>query len=387
MAQYDRFPEAEQLMTGRDQFLLKSQDGFSLVMALWLMALLGIAGSMFAYQSIQQSRMTDAVIQRENAHSIARSGIELWMGQLRQDKIGGNSYDAFTENWGWGGNIMDGVSTGDTIYVPSGNNSYTDGDIGYFRIETIQDESGKHSVKNPLNSGSDTSLARQVLDGDTDPNGFPLRTLGKSEAENLLNPEDLPESDTKWISAGDLALFSGINKEYRNIGSIYREDGKINVNTAPFEALKGIKMRDFSDTDDDNCHYSCDYFLTPDLIITIMESRSGAGLSKPSDDADDTVAVKLHKQEKKSFINGGGSAFTSKTDVRDAIQDEAPGNIDDFQFDEFKKHIRLNSEGIFRVVVRGVSMDAENDPVNAVTLEAYVDRSQNPMRIISLREP
>lgn len=367
--------------------LFNEQDGFSLVMALWLMALLGIAGSMFAYQSIQQSRMTDAVIQRENAHSLARAGVELWMSRLNQDPT---THDAFTDSWGWGGQLKDGISTGDTVYVPSGSSDYQDGDIGYFRIERIEDESGKHNVKDPLNAGTNELLAARALDGDSDPDEAPgLRTLTQRQSENMADKSTIP-TDTGWISPGDMLYVSYLGEskfeEYKQIGSVYRTDGKINVNTAPYETLLGVQMRNFSDTDPSNCDDDpCVYFLDDEMAREIiMQTRSGASLSEPSN-AEEAAA--LYDQERTSYQNGSGDPFETRDEVVNAIQSASPEYIEDFQDTTFRSKIRVDSEGIFRVLVRGVSMDAKNDPVNAVTLEAFVDRSQDPMEIISLRTP
>jgi Tfp pilus assembly protein PilX len=374
-------------MNGKSCSLFNEQDGFSLVMALWLMALLGIAGSMFAYQSIQQSRMTDAVIQRENAHSLARAGVELWMSRLNQDPT---TYDAFTDNWGWGGQLKDGTNMGDTVYVPSGNKDFTEGDIGYFRIERIEDESGKHNVKDPLNAGTNELLAARALDGDSDPDEAPgLRTLSQRQSENMADKSTVP-TDTGWISPGDMMYVSYLGEskfeEYKHIGSIYRTDGTINVNTAPYETLLGVQMRSLSDTNPKNCEEDpCVYFLDDEIAREIiMQTRSGASLSEPSNSEE---AAALYDQERTSYRNGSGNPFETKDEVVNAIQSAGPEKIEDFQDTAFKDNIRIDSEGVFRVLVRGVSMDAKNDPVNAVTLEAYVDRSQDPMEIISLRAP
>lgn len=359
----------------REGTRVSDEAGFSLVMSLWLMALLGIVGGLFAYESLQRTRMTDALVRRENAHTMARAGVEIWMGQLRADTAPANDYDAQTENWGWGGQLKNGVTMGDTLYVPSGSPSYQTGDIGFVAIEKIQDETGKHNLDEPLGTTGDT--ATKIMDN------LPV--------DGLSNALDQP--DTFWVSPGDVVYMSGIGsanyQDSLKVVSPYRSGGKINVNTAHPDAMKGLIIRKRSDADTENCYEgSCDFFLgkggedgdeenLEQLITAIMERRSGASLSGPN------------YEEEREALKKGGDEFENLGEVCTTIENETAGKEgdQDFQCNTFKKYIRLDSEGVFRVVVRGGSVDASGEVLNQTTLEAYVDRSQDPMQLISLRSP
>lgn len=386
----DKVKTLDDLPHGEHNFV-HGESGFSLIMSLWLLALIGIISSMFAYQALQQIRMSDAMTRRGNAHVLARAGLELWMGQLRSDAITNNPYDSFSENWGWGGEWKQGVDMGDTVYVPSGQSSYQPGDRGFFKLMLVQDESGKHDLRDPLNTGSDTITAIQSLDGDSDPDEAPgLRTLNDRKASNLVTSSSGP-ADTQWISAADMIWVSWIGpatwREYRNIGSPYRNDGKINVNTAPYEALLGIQMRSKSDSDSTNCMDidRCAYFVRDQIARTLMESRSGvSSLDEPSNTGE---AEQLYHDEKQGYLSGSGTPFTTKQDACDAITTANPNYEMDFQCSEFKNHIRVDSEGVFRVKIEGGTVNSSGEKLNEIVIEAYVDRSTNPVEIIYLRQP
>lgn len=348
--------------------LASSEEGFSLVMSLWLMALMGIVGGLFAYESLQRTRMTDSIVRRENAYTMARARVDLWMGQLRADfkeeEGDSSAHDAQTENWGWGGELKSGVSMGDTLYLPSGSASYQEGDIGFVAIEEIQEETGKHNLNKPLGTSGDT--ATKIM-----------KKLPVSSLENALS-----KPDTFWVSPGDVVYVSGIGssgyEKSLNVVSPYRSGGKININTATPQAMEGIIIRNFGDTEaaGDGCYYnSCDYFFgdtSEDLITAIMEARSGGSSTE---------------EEKESLIAGGGDAFETTGEVCSIIENEGGEGEQDFQCETFKKYVRVHSEGVFRVLVRGGSIDSNGEVLNQTTLEAYVDRAQDPMQLISLRSP
>lgn len=175
-----------------------ASDGYALVTFLWLAAILAATVAMFSTIAIFRHEDSEAIRAREVSYQLARSGLSLWMGHVRTDVIvspspgedsdedgsdeddkvntpenqksgpwmllgqltrsklnsipdinddsknekNGDTVDAFTDPWGWDSTIVENISMGDTVYLPSRRQTYQTGDLGYFKIISIVDESG-----------------------------------------------------------------------------------------------------------------------------------------------------------------------------------------------------------------------------------------------------
>lgn len=170
-----------------------NQRGVALITFLLLIAFLSSVVSLYALISFFHFQNTASLEARERAYQTARGGIDLWIGHLRTDAIpirerplpseaddtttppepydtrtanpwtmlgqmsvgdldvpgasGKNGkdtvpFDAHTDSWGWGSQIVPGVNTGDTVYLPSLSGDYSDDDYAMFHLVKIRDESG-----------------------------------------------------------------------------------------------------------------------------------------------------------------------------------------------------------------------------------------------------
>lgn len=269
--------------------------------------------------------------------------------------------DHHHEVWGWGGEIISGVAMGDTVYLPSGDSSAQNGDIGLFVIEKIEDESGKHDLKTPPSVGA--------IDG----GNATLRTFSFPVSQYVFD-----RNEEEWITSGDMMAIDDVGKgkwiEARSLYSSYREGDEININTALFEALRGIQVNPAPE------------FLAQDDALAIIENRSPlTNITAPTNAEE---AQQLDRDEAKSYQNTGGVPFTRATQACDVID---PANYSyGFSCSIFANHVRTSSEGVFRAVVRGATIDGNGDVIGSSLFEIIVDRrpietGSGPMKVIYSR--
>lgn len=322
-----------------------SSDGIAFVTALWLLAILSVLITSFVITSIFLLRLTDASGKFETEASMARAGISAWMAQARADALEDDA-DDFTENWGWGGEIKSGVPMGDTVYLPSGSPAPESNDIGFFRIVEIEDESGKQNLKTPVSA--------KALDTNNNP---AARSLSSNQASEVLN-----RSDSEWLTTQDLRYIPYVSDvdTVKKVYSAFRTDTKINVNTASYESLRGIKMNTDTTTSPN--------YLDNDLALDIIKRRSGYDASPPNSTSDIQT---IETQEKNQYKNGNGNPFT---DLDDLCNRSLFNNHSKFNCNVFKQYARVTSEGIFRIKVVGGGLTPSGEIGGTVPFEAYVDR-------------
>ncbi|MFB6357209.1 MAG: hypothetical protein ABEJ65_11925, partial [bacterium] len=181
---------------------------------------------------------------------------------------GGDNYD---ELWGWGGEIIEGTPMDKKVCLPSqavysDQTGCNDGDIGYFKMEYIEDESGKVNLLDSGRTTNDNGSADQfdelqlkVEDGSSD-----FRDMTSSKTEEVIKYANGTIGDTEWLtpgeyftrdSSGNRLVTSSIDnwEQYRHLYSGFRKGSsrkKININTASKETLMMIPIRSESNFDE-----------------------------------------------------------------------------------------------------------------------------------------
>jgi|GEM_PF-4406417 len=282
----------------------------------------------------------------------------------------------FHEDWAWDGEIFGGNSIGDTVYMPSLSGSPADNDVGYFRITRIEDESGKQDLRNPRPLDCDESVAGDttscVLGSYTQDEDKSGRTMYEEWAEKIY-ARDADE----WVNTSDLYFLTkdvfDNNSEpvavqrYRALRSSYSafrtdEPQKVNINTATWEALRGIQVTDSNSSNGDTT------MLSNDMAMDIIDER-GANLSGELDSDDYDLFRNHHFPELSPEASGGGKPFESITDACDLLEDNYG---DDFDCDVFSEYAMVESEGIMWIQIEGGSING-----GQVRTSALVDR--NPL--------
>ncbi len=289
----------------------------------------------------------------------------------------------FGADWFWGGEIVPGVSMGDTVFIPSFGSSPEPADFGYFRVEKIHDESGKQDLNNPR-TASCISDAGGWVDNDGCVLGEHTDT---GRTMRLFNwAEDIMTRSRPWLTTFDLLDISNIGSaRARALGasySAYRQDfsDMVNLNTASWEALRGIQMAG-------EPHGSGDtQFITNQLALEIIRLRGAPPevlaqlpVSSTSDD---------HFPELGPLAAAGnGELFDDIIELCDQL--EQSEHAGDFDCNVFQQYAMLGSEGIVQVEVVGGRIDGQGSPLSRSTVQAVVDRRPlfdgEPLKIMFMR--
>lgn len=282
-----------------------------------------------------------------------------------------DGFDAFadrqnlgTDQWGWTGNLIGSAQTSDSIYVPSLETSRQPGDVGVFEVMRIEDESGKHDLKSPP---SLTALTSEVsLD----------RTLSNPIAQNVIT-----KSDSVWMTTGDLLDVSGVNTtnydHFQHSYSVHRKEGpegdRININTASYEALRGIQISSNPGT--------TPAYVTDEMAKDIIERRSGSNQSVSDPDNDG-----YYELNEEVYDGGTPRPFYNIYNVEDLQSFENTPSFNNFTFLNFAT---VRSEGIFTVYLRGIHFNAIGRENGETVYRAVVRRertspSTSEINILSL---
>jgi hypothetical protein len=280
--------------------------------------------------------------------------------------------DHFDERWGWGGEIVDGIPMTSKVFLPSLKSSYQPGDIGYFKITNIEDESGKINLladgRNP-DSAADRS---KLYIG----NDLRRANITEGDAKAIINFANENIAGDSWASPGDFftadenvsnpgTLLAGgldvwLKRRHVYTGSLpssYPDTKSININTAPYEALRSIPIS-----------ANEEHFVTEKMAKELIEFRSGDAVSENSNT---NITI---PQENYQNNNEPTNPYNYST-ARSACDLSTFKNEGDFNCDAFSKYVRTNSAGIFRVIVRGVAVDSSGDTQGSTKMEAMVDRT------------
>jgi len=278
---------------------------------------------------------------------------------------GGGDWNAhYLADWAWGGEIADGVSVGDTVYVPSFSDSFQEGDFGYFRITAIHDESGKQDLDNPREVDCEGADYDGCVLGEHLDTGRTMRIY--SFAEEIM------ERDVEWVTTMDLMHVGHIGPEriaaFRPSYSAYRksEAERVNINTASWEALMGIQIADGDPPE----------FMTDDMARELIEIRSGSGDvdgDLPVDSTTDDEYPELGPE----YVTNQADTFSHVTEACDVLEDE-----NDFDCNVFSQYAMTGSEGLLWVEITGGRLNTEGDVMSSTHLQALVDR-----RPLALGEP
>ena len=286
--------------------------------------------------------------------------------------------DSYHRAWGWEGTIFNGIAMGDTVYVPSLQSSVQNGDIGLFRIRKIEDESGKQDLVRPRN------LACQELIGAAS------CTLGEHTSDGRTMrlfsfAQDIIDRDTDaWFKTADLLAINNLSQNrfearrssYSALRPNAATDTKttVNINTASWEALRGIQMSGPPVGSGDV------HMVTDEMAKAIIDERgSDVSSELPITSGDDYPELSPEAYP-------GGTPFESSSEACDLI-----GGLDpNFQCNVFSEYTTVTSEGRFWVEVEGVSLNSNGEPRGSAQLEALVDRNplinaDQPIKILHLR--
>lgn len=321
-------------MTSSDR---SDEQAYVLVVFLLLIVLLSTTVATFSLTSMYNLREAESIRNREVGYQMARSGLSLWVGNIKKDwednhpgslcgtkgysdegddggstgdqpaecrgfdslscsasfsmsriqakccdyedaptRGGGGSgggsspsgkecYEAYSPDhyWGWGADIINGSSgfgipMGDTVWIPSETSgpSPRDGDIGYFRILTVEAADGEfHEDGRYLENPEDYDLPKPVSTCRTD----------------AVDPRSDPVA--------------------------------INVNTANYNHLRQVKY-DY-DTGDTKA-------LSHEMVMALIEERSGSTY-----DVDEDEGFKLNDEEYSRFL---ADPFESNSEVCPVLQ-------------------------------------------------------------------
>lgn len=215
--------------------VLVNEKGVAVIMAMWLLAVLAIIGTTFAYMMRLEPIIARTHRDAMKAMYIAQAGIDMAVYKLRIDTD--LEIDSLAEDWATyfnGADIdNDRDGTNDSEWI-----TLTDEDentFGYYAV-LINDEGGKASLNNPL---ADNSPWKNLLDG---------LSMSAATAQNVIDYQAGTYSPLETMD--ELACVNGISEDgysvYFRKAKIHHENFPtnpslrlpINVNTASEEALR-----------------------------------------------------------------------------------------------------------------------------------------------------
>lgn len=364
-----------------------AESGYVLIAFLVLVAILAATVSMFALTALNNQKSVSASLDQETSYQMARAGLSIWMGKVRQDyqdnhkisnisqknypfcdnmtivslAVGGQTRrkhncigagaagpadprDHYVDAWGWGKEVTSGADDdgdtlllGERVFLPSGELSAQRGDSGYFRLTQVEDASGE------IAQTADTMNC-------------------KSPVANSI------------------------------------DTGPINVNTASHTFLQQIPY------DTNPVRY-----LTANMASAIIEYRSGS--SESTNDPDGDGVIELNEEVYTSSADPFDPPYYE--DLCDLL--DGMGNFDGSSTDgdnenhcskpsKFRQHITTKSEqDKFCATVRGAAIDIKNpgaikygaepdyDVTSMYSLRAKVQRpakdaDSEPVRVLTIRD-
>lgn len=324
-----------------------TQRGFALVFAIWVLAILMVIVTAYAWNMQHEIQIAQGTIDTISARYLAEGGIARAIAEIKACAANSNpAYRAWvSETWGTGstwaqlgkwdatadwttGNLAsmwDG-SHSCKYYMPGQSTTKNTTDNGYFQV-AVQDESGKFNVNCNLAAATYEQLAQ--LAG----KNIPTTDLTAAQASEL-------EADRPYRTIGDLALGSSIggptmflNKSFLTIfpnyagpAGNYELTGKININSASARVLRAVRTTSGSDC------------LNGNQITSLINSRNGSPFV-------DVAAVD-------AVVTAGGIG---------------PGVL--------PAAVRFDSHGYYRIVARGVAVGAgvvTSDESGEAVIECYI---------------
>lgn len=333
------------------------EDGFVLAAVLVLIALLGVGVGTYALTTSVHVTLGEALRRSGRGDIVAEAGLEVWLSRVRLDPPAPDTdgVDHFGEPWGWGGKLLPGVSYHEPVYVPSLESRPREQTIGFFRIARVEDEGGKINLRDPP---ADPPLQVDSLEG----GGATDRSFGPVRAGRVLG--FTREHPDQLLTLGGLLGVHGIGpaslREIRRVYSNYRRkngDHRINVNTAPYESLRGLQV---------NPTGTSPIFMTEPMAEAVIARRSCSPIDRAP-----------HRIRREDYSTGCGSSrpFRTVTELCRHLNLRQPGGvIGQVNCEVLKRHATTNSNGFLRAVVRGVTLDDDGGTVTETCLDVVVDR-------------
>ncbi|MCK5654772.1 MAG: general secretion pathway protein GspK [Candidatus Aureabacteria bacterium] len=329
---------------------MKDNKGIALLIVLWILTILSVIALSFVYMMRLEIKMAKYQRDKAQAFYLARAGLERAIVQLVIDKRSSRKIDALNESWSVNPDAYEDVNLAGGSYKvevsdESGKININTASAGLLRnLPVIKDAENRAEICDSIIDWRDTN-SNHELSGSEDnyyqaleepyhcKNGH-LDTveellLVKGVTGDLLYEEDA-DSDTSFLD-GDGDGVSNIR--LKDIITVYT-DGKVNINTAGLEVLSSLIGGN------------------AELARNIIKYRAGAdGVDGTEDDSPFSSAGKVT-----SIVGGSGHG-------------------------QFAKLIKVNSN-VFKIVSVG---RVDNSRVTK-KIEAIVDRSNSPLKIIYYRE-
>ncbi|MCK4518586.1 MAG: general secretion pathway protein GspK [Candidatus Omnitrophica bacterium] len=347
------------LFQPKKRISLKNSKGIILITVLWVTAVLTIIALSFAYTVKLEMKMARYQAERAAAYYLAKAGLERAIAQLEADKRSGSEVDFFGEGWAFNPSAYEDVRLFNGSYTvevtdEAGKININTASEGLLRaLPVIRDADHRSEICDSIADWIDADDNRRLNGAES----AYYRSL-KSPHKCKNGPMDALEElllikgfDMSWLyEASDDGLAADEKtgkKSFQDEGEEARADvrleevitvytdGKINVNTAGFEALSlllGTANRE--------------------LAQSIIDYRTG------SDRTDGT---------------GDDTPFFSIDELKPVI-----GEIIYKQFSKFA--------GVSSNVFKIVSIGRPDNSKVTKKIEAVIDRSGYPSRIIYYRE-
>ncbi|MCK5306428.1 MAG: general secretion pathway protein GspK [Candidatus Omnitrophica bacterium] len=338
---------------------MKNAKGIILITVLWVLAVLTVIALSFAYTVKLEMKMAGYQTERVAACYLAKAGLERAIAQLEADKRSGPEVDFLGEKWAFNPPAYEDVRLFNGSYAvevadETGKININTASEGLLRaLPVIRDAEHRAEICDSIADWIDADDNRRLNGAES----AYYRSL-KSPYKCKNGPLDALEElllikgfDKSWLYEANDDGFSADKrtgeKFFQNEGeeaqadvglegviTVYT-DGKVNVNTAGFEALSLLLG-----------------MANKELAQSIIDYR--AGPDRTDGTGDDTPFFSV---------------------------DELKPVIGELIYKQFSKFARVNSD-IFKIVSIG---RPDNSKVTK-KIEAVIDRSSYPLRIIYYRE-
>lgn len=310
------------------------EHGVAVIMAMWLLAILAIIGTTFAYMMRLEPIIARTHRDDMKVLYIAQAGIDHAVYVLKQD-VGGK-VDHLGEAWAKG--LTDQVLLDEQGYS-----------VGYYTVE-IQDESGKTN----LNTAPKSQL--EALDG-----------IGPVEADAII--AYYGGSYGPFETIDELMCVAGISQTIfdnnKEIVTIYT-NGLTNLNTASQRVLTGIEDG-------------------PDSGLTSIEAGDIIDYRSGGDDIDGTADDSIYDwptpppdgtTEKATEVNE--ASYIDDIETEYLTGEDASSEVENTT-----KRVSVKSSGSFTIISTGVAKDASGSPVAWKKIRVVVDRGKQTPAIES----
>lgn len=349
------------------------ETGVALVLVLSLIALLGMFVGVYALVATMHVTLGESLRHAARARLVARTGMEAWLSRVRADAISPDTppVDHFGEPWGWGGTLLPGVASTERVYVPSLSAHPRAETVGYFELVRLEDEGGKINLWDPpAEPGRDTA---SLAGGGAGGRSFNRKLAGRVLRFVRKHPDRL-------MTLGGLLGVRGIGPgslpSIRRIYSNYRtstDDEPLNVNTAPYESLRGLQVNPDGRTP---------ATMTRAMAEAVIARRSCSSIARAP-----------HRIRRENYRPGCHSKnpFVSAEDLCTYLNEEQPGNvIHEISCGVLEQYAAVSSGGFLSAVVRGVALDENGGTVAATCLGVVVDRrarssGSGPLEVVHRR--